>query len=67
MRKVNKEDKKKNEPVRKLTAMSSRNMESLTRLNMSRPVWLQLSLKNEMATGRTITFAINNISITRSQ
>lgn len=64
---LKKEERDIFKPVLKLTTMSSKNIESLTRLNMSRPVWLQLSLKNEMATGKMITLAINNISITKSQ
>ena len=54
-------------PVRKLTAISKRNIESETKLKMRRPVWLMFSYKNEMAIGNIITLAISKISMTRSQ
>lgn len=54
-------------PVRKLTMISSKNKASLIRLKVKRPEWPQLSLKNEIATGKMITFAIKRISIIKSQ
>jgi hypothetical protein len=59
--------KKKFQPVRKLTTISKRKKASEIILNIIHRAELISSLKNAIATGKTITLVINNINIIKSQ
>jgi hypothetical protein len=54
-------------PVRKLTTISKRKKASEITLKIIHRIELISSLKNAIATGKTITFVINNINIIKSQ
>ncbi|VDO91195.1 unnamed protein product [Schistosoma curassoni] len=55
-----------NLPVRNFTAISAINTTSDIELNIIQCI-LRSSLKNDMATGKIIKFAISNMSISKSQ
>ena len=54
-------------PVRKFTTISKRKNASETTLKTIHRAELISSLKNEIATGKTMTFVINNINMIKSQ
>lgn len=56
-----------NKPVRKLIMISIMKNESLTKLKDSNPLWVQLSLKNEIAIGKIMRLATNIANIIMSQ
>jgi hypothetical protein len=64
---MKKEKKERKKPVLKFTTISKRKKASEIILKIIHLAELISSLKNAIATGKTITFVINNINIIKSQ